>query len=91
MPDALCATRPKTDVHTFSDGQWISFSGSMIHSKYGKASEEAIYLNHRNENHYDLVTNVDNSIQCVQSGILHSKKENIFKTSTARKEIGKID
>jgi hypothetical protein len=77
----------KTDIHTFSGGQWISFSGSMINSRYEKASQEAIYLNHTNENHYDVVTSVVNNIQSVQSGILHSKKEeSICKTSTAREK-----
>ena len=48
----------KTDIHTYSKGHWISFSVQMIDSNADIESGGAIYLDHKNQNHYDVVTRV---------------------------------
>ncbi|XP_078340715.1 uncharacterized protein LOC111117892 [Crassostrea virginica] len=48
----------KTDVYTYTQGRWVTYSGQMVNPDVNRASSSGIYLYHRNQNHYDVVTRV---------------------------------
>lgn len=60
------------DIFTFSDGRWIRFSGKSICASF-QSKVDGLYLNHRNENHYDVVLDVTESL---------NGKENNFEQKT---------
>ncbi|XP_078336941.1 uncharacterized protein LOC144626544 [Crassostrea virginica] len=48
----------KTDVYTYTGGRWVTYSGQMVNPHLNRESSSGIYLYHRNQNHYDVVTRV---------------------------------
>lgn len=48
------------NIFTFSNGSWLKFSGKDIYISL-KTKHEGLYLNHKNENHYDVVLDVGES------------------------------
>lgn len=47
-----------TDVYTFSGGRWIRFSVNDV-EPFAQNRTGAIYLNHRHQNHYNVVLSVN--------------------------------
>ncbi|XP_062606870.1 uncharacterized protein LOC134268630 [Saccostrea cucullata] len=54
---ALCHLL-STDVHTYTENRWVRYSRQMIQSTTNDQSSGAIYLDHKNQNHYDVVVTV---------------------------------
>lgn len=48
----------KTEIYTFSQNRWVTFSGQMVNSEENMAPLGGIYLDNKNQNHYDVVTSV---------------------------------
>lgn len=47
-----------TDIYTYSGGRWITFSGNDVEPSM-QIKTEAIYLNHHQQNHYNVVISVN--------------------------------
>lgn len=45
------------NIFTFSNGSWLKFSGQNISASF-RPKQDGLYLNHMNENHYDVVLEV---------------------------------
>lgn len=45
------------NIYTFSNGTWLKFSGQNISASI-RPNRNGLYLNHMNENHYDVVLEV---------------------------------
>lgn len=45
------------NIYTFSNGTWLKFSGQNISASI-RPNRDGLYLNHINENHYDVVLEV---------------------------------
>lgn len=45
------------NIYTFSNGTWLKFSGQNISASI-RPNRDGLYLNHMNENHYDVVLEV---------------------------------
>lgn len=55
-----CAHLLGLDIFTFSDSRWVRFSGKNVSPSF-KPSNVALYLNHKNKNHYNVVLDVNDS------------------------------
>ncbi|XP_061177698.1 uncharacterized protein LOC133186474 [Saccostrea echinata] len=47
-----------TDIHTYSQNRWITYSGQMVDQKRNSQPKESIYLYHENQNHYNVVLTI---------------------------------
>lgn len=70
----------KTKIHTYSQNRWVTFSGRMVNSE-NMALFGDIYLDHKNQNHYDFVTSITSgeNISMTPSQKLLCLKENRWK------------
>ncbi|ESO85609.1 hypothetical protein LOTGIDRAFT_155097 [Lottia gigantea] len=48
----------QTDIYIFTNNKWLKYPVLQINNSY---TPEAIYLHHRDENHYEVVENVERS------------------------------
>lgn len=48
----------KTDIYTHLDNRWVLFSGRMVDPDFDIDQLGSIYLHHKDQNHYDVVTMV---------------------------------
>lgn len=79
-----CAHLLSLDIFTFSGCRWIRFSGKNV-SKSFKPKTVALYLNHKDENHYNVVLDVGDSNASVGDGLkIESVKVKTDKHSTQR-------
>ncbi|XP_061180157.1 uncharacterized protein LOC133188671 [Saccostrea echinata] len=47
-----------TDVHTYTQNHWVTYSACLVDPTTNLQCSEAIYLFHENENHYNVVLSV---------------------------------
>ncbi|XP_061191659.1 uncharacterized protein LOC133199853 [Saccostrea echinata] len=71
----------KTEIHTYSENKWVTFSGLMVNPEENMASLGGIYLDHKNQNHYNVVTSVTlgKNVSAIQSQKLLCLKHNTRK------------
>ena len=75
----------KTEIYTYSQNRWITFCAQMVNSKEGRSSYGGIYLDHKNQNHYDVVTSMKDS----GSISLHKLKIQMSDVSAKEKKLYK--
>lgn len=81
-----------TDIYTYSGGRWIKFSGNDVEPSM-QIKTEAIYLNHHQQNHYNVVISVNgedaNMTQTPNSKLPHEYKKR-FRNRSRKQEIRQL-
>lgn len=65
----------KTDIYTYSDNRWVLFSGRMVHPDIDIENLGSIYLHHKDQNHYGVVTMVSSRSATLQNQSVASSDE----------------
>lgn len=81
-----------TDLYTFSGGRWIKFSGNDVEPSM-QIRSEGIYLNHHQQNHYNVVLSVNgeypNMTETQNPKITHEYQKR-YRNRSRKKEIRQL-
>ncbi|XP_062597979.1 uncharacterized protein LOC134259411 [Saccostrea cucullata] len=64
----------RTEIHTYSQNRWVTYSGQMVNSEEIMVSLGGIYLDHVNQSHYNVVTSVT-SVTSLQNLLSFTENE----------------
>ncbi|XP_062594109.1 uncharacterized protein LOC134255598 [Saccostrea cucullata] len=78
----------KSGIHTYSQNRWVTYSRQIVNSEENVTSLGGIYLDHINQNHYNVVTSITNGENITVTSLKNPSclEENERKIDTERNQ-----